>query len=81
MVLMMLSEYSGDLVTVFFGTIFCLLAFGDALSYLLTEFITYGTVLSRWCLGFVSFSHPTREEKAVVSFQSPEKFLVQKQPL
>jgi hypothetical protein len=43
----LLSEYSWDLVTVLFRVIICLLAFGDALSYLLTEFITYGTVLSQ----------------------------------
>ena len=53
---MMLSAYSWDLVTVLFQNIFCLLAFGDALSYLLTEFITYGTVLSRWCKGDIGTS-------------------------
>jgi hypothetical protein len=49
-VLMILSEYSSDFVTVLFLDIFCLLAFGDALSDRLTDFITYGTVLSRFML-------------------------------
>ena len=53
----MLSENSWDLVAFFFTTIFRLLDFGDPLSDLLTEFITYRTMLSRWYLGFVSFSH------------------------
>jgi hypothetical protein len=44
---MILSEYSSDFVTVLFLDIFCLLAFGDALSDLSTKFIPYGTVVSQ----------------------------------
>lgn len=57
MVSMMLSENSWDLVAFFFTTLFYLPVHGDALSYLLAKVIIYGTVLSFWFLGIISFSH------------------------
>jgi hypothetical protein len=67
---MTLSENSRDLVAVFFTAIFYLSAPGNDLSYLLTSFITSGTVLSRWYLGFVSFSNDHFLRLSFIGFSS-----------